>query len=413
MNRHSILFKISIFFILALLASTLLFKTMYDYKFQSEKEILHIHYHHIVMSIMKWKIGDSTYEDFLTNITKKNIQIIDNKELYKNIQKLPLFDTISCAKGKFPVYLYKEHRYIFVPESIKKVLLKDKHTESINVTYIWWIYLSFVCIMFLLYLSILISLRPLKKLREQIQSFGNGDTSINFNSDKKDEIAEVSNEFSNTAKKINDLINARIIFMRNISHEFKTPITNGFLALEFIEASTSKHILKNVFTRLDLLLKEFVQIEEVTITNDKLECKEYTYSNILDQASDMLFLETGSIKNNFHKESVKVNFELFSIVFKNLIDNGIKYTDNDDFYIEYINEEIHFCSRGEILDETLEYYCQPFRKSKTKSFDSFGLGLYIVATILQKHAFTFSYTYKDGYNHFIIKTNPQKYFINN
>ena len=94
---------------------------------------------------------------------------------------------------------------------------------------------------------------------------------------------------TNQLKKIREILQARIIFLRNITHECKTPITSGKLALEFIEESKAKEKLNNVFTRLELLLKEFVHIEKITATDQKLQKKPYPLTDILGQATDMLF----------------------------------------------------------------------------------------------------------------------------
>ena len=55
------------------------------------------------------------------------------------------------------------------------------------------------------------------------------------------------------------------------------------------------------------------------------------------------------------------------------------------------------------MEESLEYYLQPFTKSTTQTAQSFGLGLYIVDALLKKHNFSLEYKYIDGYNCFIIK----------
>ncbi len=140
----------------------------------------------------------------------------------------------------------------------------------------------------------------------------------------------------------------------------------------------------------------------MTATDKVLEKKLYPLQDILDQATDMLFLESNSINNNFSDEQIEVNFEFFSLVFKNLIDNGLKYGDNNDFCIEYDNDKINFISKGEKMDKPLEYYTQAFTKSDTKTSQSFGLGLYIVNAILQKHNFTLSYQHTSGYNFFTV-----------
>lgn len=403
MNKHSILLRIIIFFFLALVATTALFKVIYEHEFTGERERLRVHYHHVAMNIMRWHIGDTTYAELLIALGKDNISVVDNPKLYRDIQKMEKFDTVSCARGDFHLYEQDSFRYVIVPPEVGKILLKDINTKDINVNYVWWLYIAFIIIMLLLFLSIAVSLYPLKHLQAKIQQFGEGDLDVDFHSDKKDEIADVANEFNNSAKKIKDILQARIVFLRNITHECKTPITSGKLALEFLEESKSKDVLRNVFTKLELLLKEFVNIEQITATDQKLEKKSYILIDVLDQASDLLFIESNSVKNNFSDKKIEVNFEFFTIVFKNLIDNAIKYSKDNDFYIECKDDGIYFCSLNEPMDESLEYYLQPFTTSNTESTESFGLGLYIVDALLKKHNFTLNYEYHDGYNCFIIK----------
>jgi two-component system OmpR family sensor kinase len=64
--------------------------------------------------------------------------------------------------------------------------------------------------------------------------------------------------------------------------------------------------------------------------------------------------------------------------------------------------ELSFCSRGDKLQYHLEYYTQPFTKCDANVSESFGLGLYIVNYILDKHEYTLSYSYKDGINYFTV-----------
>lgn len=402
MSKYSIKLRILLFFFLALVATTALFMEMYHHEFSTEKEKLKVHYHHVAMSIMRWKIGEKSYDELLEAFEQDNMSVVDDTKLYRELQKLTKFDTVSCAKGDFHLYEKDLYRYMLVPREVGYMLLMDENTQSINVDYVWWLYIAFVAIILLLFLSISLSLKPLKHLQQQIRGFGEGDIDVDFSSEHNDEIAEVSNEFQKAAKKIRDVLKARMIFLRNTTHELKTPITSGKLALEFIEDSKSKDVLNNVFIRLELLLKEFIQIEKITATEHKLEKKEYSLTNVLDQAADMLFLEPNSIRTNFSTRKVEVNFELFTIVFKNLIDNGLKYSQDNNFYIECNVDGIYFYSLGPQMDEELEYYIQPFKKGEVKTAESFGLGLYIVDAILKQHNYTLSYNYENGYNCFII-----------
>ena len=404
MNRNSILLKISVSFFIALLAITALFNVIEKHEIVNEKNKLREHYHHMAMAIMKWKMGMIEHSQLMATLKKENITLIEDPKLHQEIKQSVTADEAACSLGNFFIYEQGTYRYVIIPPIFGKILLRDNSIDPIDVSYVWWLYEAFVLTMVLLFVSILISLHPLKKLQQQVHRFGEGDIDINFATTKKDEISELANEFDKAAKKIKNVLEARQVFLRNITHELKTPVTSGKLALELLGDSKSKNVLNNVFTRLELLLKEFVHIEKITATNQILQFKEYPLTDILDQATDMLFLEPNTIKNNFFKNSATVNFELFTFVFKNLIDNGLKYAIDDDFYIDYDTDKIHFISRGDELERDLEYYLQPFTKSDDDLSQSFGLGLYIVDKILKTHHFHLTYEHLNGYNFFTINT---------
>lgn len=381
---------------------TVLFKMMYEYEFISVKENLKVHYHNIAKSVMLWHTGKDTKEQLLENLKKQNIEIVSDKKLYEDIFKQKKFETISCGMQNFDLYEKDNYRYMITPQNTGELLLKDLRTEPINVYYTWWLYGAFVLVLFALFLSIAISIYPLKHLQLQIRRFGEGDMDLDLASDRKDEIAEVSNEFDRAVGKIKEMMNSRAIFLRNITHELKTPITKGQLSLEFLEPSRTKEILTNVFIRLNLLTREFVQIENVTACDCQTNKNSYHLADILDNAVDLLFLEPGSIVHNIDNRSIEVDFELMSIVFKNLLDNGIKYSDNGTVFVDLEKDELSFCSVGEEMENSLEYYIQPFTRCDVNMQDSFGLGLYIVYYILDKHGFTLSYKHENGLNSFVI-----------
>lgn len=402
MRHHSILLKISLFFIIALIAMTALFKVMYDHEFTSVRENLRVHYHHVAMSVMRWRFGGESKEQLLHALKKDHIEIISDPELYEDIITEEKFDTVYCAKGEFDLYEKDGFRYIIAPSSVGEMIFKDLKSEPVDVYYVWWLYWGFVIVLFALFLSIAISIYPLKHLQTQIRRFGEGEMDLDLASDRKDEIAEVSNEFDKAVNKIQAMMNSRAIFLRNITHELKTPVTKGQLSLEFLEPSRTKEILSDVFVRLNLLMREFLQIENITSCDCHVDKKNYHLIDILDNAADLLFLEPESIEHNLSDQSIEADFDLMSIVFKNLIDNGIKYSKDGKVFLQMENNRLAFCSHGEEMRHPLAYYVQPFTKCDMNMEDSFGLGLYIIYYILIKHGFSFSYEHKDGLNSFII-----------
>ena len=109
-----------------------------------------------------------------------------------------------------------------------------------------------------------------------------------------------------------------------------------------------------------------------------------------------------AITLKFNQEiNLIVNKELFYIALKNIIENGLKYSTDNEVTIEINNKQISIITKGDKLKKELEYYTQPFTQ-EYKNSKGFGLGLYIVYEIVKLHKFVFEYKHSDGYNIFQI-----------
>jgi two-component system OmpR family sensor kinase len=245
------------------------------------------------------------------------------------------------------------------------------------------------------------SFQPLSKLKSQIQTFSQGNLDIECKSDKEDEIAEVANEFDHAVTMIRELLHSRQLFLRAIMHELKTPIAKGRLVSEMLEDEKNKARMHSIFERLNLLIDEFAKIEKITSKNFDLTIKPYKMSDLIEASEDMLMIENPKrfITTKIEKDySVNVDFELFTLVVKNLLDNGIKYSTDKQITVIIDNNKLKIMNQGEALKEPLEHYFKPFHTSK----QGLGLGLYIVKSILDIHQMELAYQHEDGQNIFTV-----------
>lgn len=101
-----------------------------------------------------------------------------------------------------------------------------------------------------------------------------------------------------------------------------------------------------VFNRLESLINEFATIEELISQNRVLEKKSYFLEDLLDNAKDILMIDDNCVKNSYENIKLNVNFKLFSIAIKNLIDNAIKYSNDKKVEVLTQNEDILFVNSG-------------------------------------------------------------------
>lgn len=255
----------------------------------------------------------------------------------------------------------------------------------------------------LLYLNTIRKLKPLRTLQESVKNIGEEDFDIICATDKKDEISQLANEFDKSAKNLKALKESRNVFIRNIMHELKTPIAKGQILTQLPSSDTNIESMQKVFYRLESLINEFASIEELISSKNKLQTKEYLLSDIIDNASDLLMVEEESLHQDFQEITLKVDFKLFSIAVKNLMDNAIKYSQDRQVTILTEGSSIVFQNKGKKLTRPIEEYFEAFFKAENvNSNQSFGLGLYIVKHILDAHHFKLKYEYINNVNRFII-----------
>jgi two-component system OmpR family sensor kinase len=114
-------------------------------------------------------------------------------------------------------------------------------------------------------------------------------------------------------------------------------------------------------------------------------------------------LDEEVIHKEFENIKLNVNFKLFSVAIKNLIDNAIKHSDDGKVTIKTEQQCIVFENTGNSLEHELDSYFEPFFANNNTN--SFGLGLYIVNSILKANGYFLEYAYENKLNRFIVKPN--------
>ncbi len=345
------------------------------------------------------------------NIEKKeNIvkisKILKQKD-FKRFDEAIMLNNQSFLNQKFVSDLrismlkFNQIIYFYIQTPKGSVLIQSEDLKPYTYYAIAYSYLTIIAIIIMSFVLILQRLRPLIRLRKKIELFGNGKLDISFKTSGCDEIALVSNELESTKEKINSLLESRTLFLRNIMHELKTPIAKGTIATQMLDSQKQKDRFSSIFGRLESLVNEFALIEEVTSIGDKTDLKEYRLVDIIDGAIDMAMVEKHNVSIEIDTVlKIDANYRLYTTAIKNMIDNGIKYSPDSHVKILMIDKELSFESKGEKLSQPLNYYIEPFTKENPAK-NSFGLGLYLVDSILKAHGEVLAHEYDNGVNRFI------------
>ena len=345
--------------------------------------------------------SDSTVKLYLK---ESNFRLITDEKKIKRIRKKSkVMKQRRVLRSHFQILRVNKRFYLSLKHPRFELLLLDKQETTLP----WKLLLGYaLSILFLLglYMWLTRSLKPLKILQTQIQKVGEGDLSVSVKSDKKDEIAQVSNAFDNALRKLESLINSRQLFLRTIMHELKTPIGKGKILNAFLEDERLKDGYEGVFDRLELLLGEFARIEQMLSSNYKLNPGKYNAKDLIDQALELMIMDEEDLEKQvtITEESpfvLTTDFTLFPLALKNLIDNAIKYAPDHKVEIVIRKEGISIQNQGLQFTDDIENYFKPFHGQG----EGLGLGLYIVHNIMEMLKLKLDYTYKENKNRFNIR----------
>ena len=422
MQKHAVLLTVLSALVVTLLSVSLVFWEFF--KLNKQQYINHIFNKQAVItqiyrnnlqkksSLVMLEANLAVYNFLIIDEKKEQKRILEKSKILKSKEFKRVLKAIKLRKSGF--YTQKtitdfkssmlelnQKIYFYIQGPFRSILILDEELKP----YIYWnlvsAYSTIIAIILFSFFLILQRLSPLIRLRKRIALYGDGNMNISFKTRGQDEIALISNELESTKCKINNILESRTLFLRNLMHELKTPIAKGTIATQMLQTPKQIDRFSSIFGRLECLVNEFALIEEVTSLDDKTDFKEYRLVDMIDGAIDIAMIERESISIDIDA-SVKMmaNYRLYTTAIKNMIDNAIKYSPDEHVKILMIENELSFESKGKRLANNLEYYIEPFTKDNP-SKNSFGLGLYLVDSILKAHDKVLAHEYENGVNRFI------------
>ena len=405
MQRSSIFIAITFIFGLALISIFLAFLWLMGFDKQNYTRELNNKYSNVARTNLFYMggiINKAQYDRQLSNIDMPEITSQSRKD--EILRKATVLEEISSDLGSSAILLYDKHHYLKIEHLDELKLLMDKEFQPYRYEVIKAVFAVVAVILLAAYIFVIYKIKPLRKLKRQIVKFANGELDgVQNVGNGKDEISEVSEAFYGAVCQIKALNDSRHLFLRNIMHELKTPITKGLIAAQMIEKSKNQERLISVFRKLENLINELAAIEQITSKIGLANKTPCLMRDLIDEAIDIAMVEKEHVGiSELDEVRVMVDFKLFSVAIKNMIDNGIKYSTDKHVNVVVCKDHMKFITQGEKLKNDLNFYIQPFIKGEDAQ-KSFGLGLYIVSNILEAHGLKFGYEYKNGMNVFVFE----------
>ena len=282
--------------------------------------------------------------------------------------------------------------YIYVDMPGYRMMLIDNRADKRTTEIVTIVGAVLFLLLIVLYYMVLKKLYPLKRLHQQIEQFAEGDLNVKIAYNSYDEIGKIARSFDRAIGHIHQLMSSKNLFMRNIMHELKTPITKGRIIAETIDNETSRGFLIKAFERMNELISDLADIERITMHNFEPSLEDIFLLDVIQRTEKILLTDPEHYFINVVDHPIRTDIKLLALAFKNLMDNGIKYSPNKHVSLISNGDQMSVRSKGEPLKEDFDFYIEPFSQEEKRNH-GFGLGLYIVYSITQKLGYSFQYHY--------------------
>jgi signal transduction histidine kinase len=281
-------------------------------------------------------------------------------------------------------------------------------------------------VLFMLIINHLI-VRRIKALNVATEKVIQGDFEVFIQDRGDDEISRLSQHFNVMIKelKANEYLNKS--FVRNVSHEIKTPIA----AIKgYADLLVHEELSKEEVTEYASIISETAQSMSTLSYNmlqiSKLDSSDIVHDNqtfnLAEQIRNVIQLmqlqwedKKLEIVLNLEEITIKSDKELLYQVWKNIFENAIKYTP-DSGKIEWLLKENHDDVEAKLTNygvgvkpEDLNHLCDLFYVPEDESKHGYGIGLSIVKRIISKLKGKILFESQQGeYFSVILKINKNK-----
>ena len=357
--------------------------------------------------------------ELLTKLPSSFELAIDNKTV------LDIEKKNAKVYGKLSYCIYgKDYKPIGI-----LVLIKDYSGEYnrnianknlINIS----VAILFIIIFIAVYLLSSRMIKPIVILKDKVSEISKGRYPDKLPVKSKDEIGVLVQSFNTMSEKLRLKDEQEKAIFRNITHELKTPLASISGYAQILRDNEVKEEFKN--KALNRIVSESNRMHELVVTllnisKQSSDLEEYSFEkvNIKEIIDDSISINLPEIKGKgleiieeYDDAIVNGNNQYLTILFRNLINNGIKYCYKNTKVVIKLNSEgseiiFSILTEGKEIPENMrEKVFDPFIKVEKGGFSSktsHGLGLYICKNIVEAHNGCIQLEVNDNISEFIVK----------
>ena len=300
-------------------------------------------------------------------------------------------------------------------------------TSSLNTMWKGFIGLFFMTALVVLLISFMASsvttmrqIQPIREMAAATRQYAEGNFDVRMNDyGRDDEIGELAASFNNMAESLQQTERQRREFIANVSHELKTPMTtiagytDGILDGTIPPENERQYlqIISDESRRLSRLVRRMLDVSQLQAMTP---LRNGNHFDICESMRRVLISMEKKINDRYLDVDADIPDEpilvlgdndMITQVIYNLLENATKFArEGSTLYlgVTMIDGKARVTVRNvgdTIPAEELPLLFERFHKSdksRSEDKDGYGLGLYIVKTILQQHKEDIKVTSEDG-----------------
>ncbi len=263
-------------------------------------------------------------------------------------------------------------------------------------------------------------IKPIREMARATRLYAEGEFDVRMNEyGREDEIGELAASFNNMADSLQQTERQRREFIANISHELKTPMTtiagytDGILDGTIPPENERQYlqIIANESRRLSRLVRRMLDVSQIQVMDPIRAGSRFdiceSMRRVLISMEKKITDRDLDVEADIPEEPILVvgDNDLITQVIYNLLENAAKFAlAGSTLYLGVTvldgKARVTVRNAGDTIPpEELPLLFERFHKSdksRSEDKDGYGLGLYIVKTILRQHKEEISVTSENG-----------------
>jgi len=239
--------------------------------------------------------------------------------------------------------------------------------------------------------------RPLKYIADGVAQVASGNLSHAVPEIGSREFAALAHAFNEMTDRIKQMLAMRERLLLDASHELRSPLTRMKVALEFVPPGSARESLREDLIEMEHLVTAILESARLARAGEEIRRQRFDLAAVLRRVTARFSDRPPGVRLEGLPAScfIEGDTELVATVLRNIVDNGVKYSEADAEPVMVALEEREGQARVTVRDKgpgiptaDLPRIFDAFYRvdpSRSRGTGGYGLGLSICKSIVAAH----------------------------